>query len=322
MSQFQQDQQIKPISTSQQGKFYSDVHQHTTSLEFRMNCMSLFDSTTFTEDHLDICLSISSDIRDYLLRKVAAKFPTSNRLISQRHVSITSHARIRYIAGYCLAKVRHKFITKKETYRYNVSREGQEEYKKALCAVQLLEALKNEENYVAFTTSYPSSLEDIDRKQNINHSLTYVSDAVFKVFLKLTEKAMSLFKDENLNNKGEQLFTYLQEALVEDLLFQEFFEAIILTEVSEADFEEETDITLKTEQSHVIFEKMVKLYLMVLINQFRKDIIESFKISKKMAHRKQVRVSTSKSIKSSSKKTTSSVHKKEKIICIKNYNTE
>lgn len=112
LSKFQ-DQEMNPISTSQQGKFYSDVHQHTTSLEFRMNCMSFFDTTSFTEDHLDICISISNSIRNYLLRKVAAKFPTSNRSISHRHVSISSHARIRYIAGYCLAKVRHKFVKKK-----------------------------------------------------------------------------------------------------------------------------------------------------------------------------------------------------------------
>ena len=56
-------------------------------------------------------------------------------------------------------------------------------------------------------------------------------------------------------------------------------------------FQEETvDPTMRKQQMRNIYKKIVKLFLMVMLNQFRKDILHSFEVTKKMAHRKQVRV--------------------------------
>lgn len=42
-----------------------------------------------------------------------------------------------------------------------------------------------------------------------------------------------------------------------------------------------------------IYKKLIKLYLMVLLNQFRRDLIEHLMVKKKMAHRKEIQVSDS-----------------------------
>ena len=43
---------------------------------------------------------------------------------------------------------------------------------------------------------------------------------------------------------------------------------------------------------HIIYTKLIKICLMVMINQFRQDILDNFQIKKKMSHRKQILVST------------------------------
>jgi len=41
----------------------------------------------------------------------------------------------------------------------------------------------------------------------------------------------------------------------------------------------------------ILYKTIVKQHLMVMINQFRKDILESFNIETKMSHRKRIQVS-------------------------------
>ncbi|WAR14614.1 hypothetical protein MAR_004719, partial [Mya arenaria] len=48
-----------------------------------------------------------------------------------------------------------------------------------------------------------------------------------------------------------------------------------------------------TLESHceIIYKKIIKQHLMVMLNQYRKDILESFNVEKKMSHRKQIQLS-------------------------------
>ncbi|XP_053402851.1 uncharacterized protein LOC123530709 [Mercenaria mercenaria] len=92
------------------GSFYSKIHQHANSLEFRMNCLKLFQNEqSYTVSHQHICFNISVELRKYILSKQAEKVTPSSRQISKRTITQASRARVRYVGGYCIAKVRHKF---------------------------------------------------------------------------------------------------------------------------------------------------------------------------------------------------------------------
>ena len=62
-----------------------------------------------------------------------------------------------------------------------------------------------------------------------------------------------------------------------------------------------------------VYKDIIKLFLSVMLNQFRKYLLDSFKVEKKMSHRKQIRVSTckSKSPKSKAKASKSKTNKNE-----------
>ncbi|KAH3696544.1 hypothetical protein DPMN_084015 [Dreissena polymorpha] len=104
---------IRPFTAKQQTEFYSNVHAHQTSAEFRINCLTLFEDSRFTDDHVHICFNVSNQIRKYVLQSNVERLPVVERQISNRSVTNESHARVRYIGSYCIAKVLHKNKQKK-----------------------------------------------------------------------------------------------------------------------------------------------------------------------------------------------------------------
>lgn len=74
------------------------------------------------------------------------------------------------------------------------------------------------------------------------------------------------------------------------------------------------DLVLISSQIHELFQELIKKYLHVLLAQFRKDVKSASKIEKKMAHRKQIKVSQK--VKTKSKKSTGTSdtisHKKQR----------
>ena len=112
-SQQKDAEQAKKVPASKQSEFYTNVYKYQTSVEFRMNCLSVFDQCPFTQEHLHICFNISNAIRKYLIGKQVEILAVSNRQISNRTLTNASMSRIRYVGGYCIAKVHYKYLQKK-----------------------------------------------------------------------------------------------------------------------------------------------------------------------------------------------------------------
>ena len=284
-------QSAAPVPAKDISSFYAKTHEYLNSTEFRVVCLTMFNHSAFTEDHLHICYNVSVEIRKFLLKKKAEVFPTSDRQVTQRTLSAASHARVRYVGGYCVAKVRNKYMQKKNSNMYKVDEESQTTFKETVGALVILDTLRLDEQYVKATTTNPDSLVDIDRRQNIHRGRTSISDALLDFFLKLCDKCLSLFVDENLNKQGSDIFQFILNELTKDEnLYLQYETTVEMTEAP-IQFQEETvDPTMRKQQMRNIYKKIVKLFLMVMLNQFRKDILHSFEVTKKMAHRKQVRV--------------------------------
>jgi hypothetical protein len=133
-------------------------------------------------------------------------------------------------------------------------------------------------------------MHDIQRRQYQSHGLTIISDVMFTFFLKLTEKCLKYLVDENLNKAGANLFQLVRSQLETDTEVYDLLKESVLSYEMDLDFEE--DVGYLDVHVQIVFKKIIKIFLMVMIDQFRKDLIESFNISKKMAHRKEIRVSS------------------------------
>ena len=274
-------------------KFVSSVHTYTNSTDYLMNCLSLFENETFTENHKHVCFNISKNIRKLLLDKKAEDLPMPERSLTTRTVATASEAKIRYVAGYCIAKVRHQFVERKRSCRYRTDTEGQCTYKESICAVNILNLLKVEEYTLQSTTTNPESLRDVQRKQNVTRSLTNVTDELFDFFLQFTEKCLRLLTNENVNKSGSKIFEFVKDELLADNDLYLLFLSVVKKSDQLMQFDENADdCQIKEEPIHDVYLKIVKTFLMVMINQFRKDILESLDVAKKMAHRKAVQVST------------------------------
>ena len=196
--------------------------------------------------------------------------------------------------------------------------QGQQKYQYAKCAVEILNSLSEEEQTVMASTEEPESLIDISRRQNLNRGLTNISDCVFHFFIKLTEKCLNLLIGENLNKMGDKMFIECQSIIESSDLYTDFVQLCCCQEENDIEIEDESidnlldSMTLKVTIIEKIYHQIIKNYMMVMFNQFRKDTLDTLQVTKKVAHRKQVRVSgSSNTSKSSSDKTKSKSTKKK-----------
>ncbi|KAL5012937.1 hypothetical protein ScPMuIL_011488 [Solemya velum] len=94
---------------------------------------------------------------------------------------------------YCVASLQRKYTRIKESNMYSQSNEGQRAYHESKCAVNVLNILKEEEQYLQKSTNKPESLLNTERRQTISRRFTNVSDSVFSFFLKLTDYLQSSY---------------------------------------------------------------------------------------------------------------------------------
>jgi hypothetical protein len=94
------------VKCKELAKMLVEMHEHHTSSEHMLACMQLFEGGRFTAEHRSICYNISRLLKTYILSQKAETYPSSSIKLSQRSVTNSCRARIRYIGGYCVAKVK------------------------------------------------------------------------------------------------------------------------------------------------------------------------------------------------------------------------
>lgn len=321
----------KGVPEKKLNAFYKIVHQYNTSSEYKMNCLLLFEREVFLDEHMMICYDILEEVRVPVLQKKVDLLKISGGHISRRYVTNASHARIRYVAGYCVSTLRKRYTRTKKLKLYDKRKEGQIQYKQSKCNLSIIDCLKEDEHYLEETTTVPLSLMDMKRKQRQSCSLTNVTDKMFLFFIHLTDLIIQLLVNENLLKHGKELYTYCFTTVHDNKkLHEEFINLLVNKSVEEEfqefDFDEDVgcqqskfsalldDIVLQADQMNRVFKDIVMLYLNVLLAQFRRDVKSANKLEKKMAHRKQIKIkgkepkaskiskSKSKSLKAKSKK--------------------
>ncbi|KAH3823811.1 hypothetical protein DPMN_125633 [Dreissena polymorpha] len=314
----------KPIAESVLNKFYKTLYEYTVGLQYTMDCLTLFNIGTenvFEEEHKIVCYKMFEYIREFVLQQRVQLLKESTMNIYKRTVTDASRSRIRYVAGYCVAKLRKKYVQVLKSNMFSCSKASQTTFKEARQTLLILNSFKEEEHYLQQMTSHPDSLIDTERKQNIRHGLTNVTDGMFNFFLNITELCLQKLVNENLTKYGKTMYNNCLEQLLCDMnLYQQFshmvinklkgetteefsftLEHVIISEIVDS-------LVLTSAQICTIYNELVQKYFLVLFAQFCRDVKGVFNITKTMAHRKQIKVSKcSKKSKTLKKQTTKSL---------------
>ncbi|WAR18199.1 PIF1-like protein [Mya arenaria] len=181
--------------------------------------------------------------------------------VSRRYVTTSSHARVRYVAGYCVSKLRKKYVDAKKSKLFSTSEEGHNLYHEAKCKffISLTESLLHliiYENLLKFGKDlYAKCYEQV-----------YKNEKLCQNFIDIVSKGYSSERIQKMDASTNESF------YVGDIL---------------------DDIVLESSQILIVYTELVNKFLRVLVAQFRKDVKSSCKLDKRMAHRKQIKVSTS-----------------------------
>ncbi|WAQ99473.1 hypothetical protein MAR_023846 [Mya arenaria] len=244
-------------------KFYENVHIYLTSLDYKVQCVEMF-SNDFSDEHMNIFYKIHEAIRSYILKQKALVYKIEKLNTVQRFVDGHSKAKLRYVGGYCVAKL-------------STSSESQFSYENASVAVDVFNYLSEEEQYLKVQSSDQASLKEIERNQNLARSLTHVSDGAFDFFTNICYQCLTLLNGTNVIKHDKKL--------------REMFDSIILSNV----FVEDQPRMNRFLSN--IYEEILNKFLMVFFKQFKKDLKSAYHVKKNLAHRKEIQTKKEKQIK-------------------------
>ena len=179
--------------------------------------------------------------------------------------------------------------------RYATAVENQESYEEAVYITQLWNSLREDEQFIFQNSAEPESLLDVTRKQYVNRGLTNISDEMFSFFINLSDQCLKLLSDETFHKYGDKMFKFCKQKIIENTKLFETFSTVLETHSidKQNEFSEKQVCVNRQAIVRKLYQKIIKAYLLVLFGQFRKDILDVFKVTKKMAHRKQIQVSKS-----------------------------
>jgi hypothetical protein len=127
-------------------------------------------------------------------------------------------------------------------------------------------------------TSDPDALFDIDRKQNIRSSLTYISDNTYDFFSKLSSEILELETVNTLNEAGESMHEYIASFLDEKEDLKNVWLGLFPCELvlGKQNIRGDDIRELVSE----LYTEVVNIFSKVMLNKFRKDLLQSMRTSK------------------------------------------
>ena len=149
----------------------------------------------------------------------------------------------------------------------------------------MLNSLREDEQFILQNSAEPESLLDVTRKQYVNRRLTNISDEIFSFFIHLSDQCLKLLSDENFHKYGDNTFEFCKQKIIENTKLFETFSTVLETHSidKQNEFSEKQVCVDRQAIVRILYQKIIKIYLLVLFGQFRKDILDVFKITKKMA---------------------------------------
>ena len=182
---------------------------------------------------------------------------------------------------------------------------SKQKYHDACSVLAILDTFVEDEYVLLENSIDRDSLQDTVRKQDIGRGLTHITDPVYVFFITLCKLCLTLLVTKNLNVHGEQVFQFCINSLASSDKLTEQFSRIcqmawcpdkqscivpddnIVASVLD-------DMTNWVSMCEQLFTDITKKFLLVMLGQFRSDLLQSFQIEKSLAHRKKVQTTKGK----------------------------
>lgn len=278
--------------------FYSKCHQHQTSTAYKARAFLMVDNIPNISPKAvsHIAYQFTVAVRTFVLKEKEAKYPVADRDSHKRTVTTASLGKVRYVGGFCLAKLRYKHQKIQFNKCYKTSSKDQAQYKKSSVITQILDTMRVSETSLQLHTEHPETLLETAQRQNVSRGLTNITDELYKFFIDLCENCLASLVDKNLNVQGSHIYNISSEKLVQSIeLYKKFVDIASSCHVQEFHSESTVDCLLSETVDRIcaieeIYEELVRKFLLVMLNQYRKDFLQTLSVEKKMAHRKQIQV--------------------------------
>ncbi|XP_070209716.1 uncharacterized protein [Littorina saxatilis] len=207
--------------------FYSECHAFLSSRQYFVLCRFLFGcEAAVTDANFLVAHALVVKVRQLVVHQEARRrqpnvpgtAEKSNiRLQPDLSDAPDCRAKVRHVAGYCIAKLRER---KRKALMNNIFKKG-EAAEQALCdadnALDLLGQASLTESEASALTSDSDSLSETARKQNVRQSLTHVTDTVYVFFECLVLTILSLQTEDNLHDHGKLLYHFVVDKVIDDV---------------------------------------------------------------------------------------------------------
>ena len=173
------DENLKTNSKSWT-KYYSEVYKFSVSEKYN-KLVEAYIGRKATSEGYQSCRVIFDLVSSSILKEHASYLEVSQANKSDStsislFISESSHGKIRYIGGACVAKCKFHFMNLTRKYVYKNKNRTSDSYLK----VKMLDHLCIKNSSVS--SKFPKSLLETERKQNVSHGLTTISDNTFEFF--------------------------------------------------------------------------------------------------------------------------------------------
>jgi hypothetical protein len=199
--------------------FYSKCHQHQTSTAYKARAFLMVDNipniSPKAVSHIAYQLTVA--VRTFVLKEKEAKYPVADRDSHKRTVTTASLGKVRYVGGFCLAKLRYKHQKIQFNKCYKTSSKDQAQYKKSSVITQILDTMRVSETSLQLHTEHPETLLETAQRQNVSRGLTNITDELYKFFIDLCENCLASLVDKNLNVQGSHIYNISSEKLVQSI---------------------------------------------------------------------------------------------------------
>lgn len=247
-------------------------HKYIISENYHNEIKKLFLTTVLSQEYLQFCSNIVMELLKLCTHNVSQNITFPQPDHSQTYtLSDSGKAKIRYVAGMCVAKQSHHHST---IIFSNLNNPDKTVYKHVQISKSKLSLLQK---LVADKDVDPDdkTLQEIERKQNVRKALTYVTEQCFQFFLLLNTKIGDLLKTQTFKETKKEVFEYAYSCLENDEDLQMIFAEMVR--------DDHPDIV------HSLYGELLHKYLLVCHKQFLKDTKDRLNVMKKKAHREEIK---------------------------------
>lgn len=268
------------------------IHVYVRSPALHEQTQELFScSTSLTSAQCRIGTAIVMGCYRRLCREMAGEIQRQQQLKQSKveapaidDLSPQLKAKIRYIAGACMAKVKTKLQASISTKLFNATPQAKVTRERLHAMVNKLNAMRPLEATIMDESEDQASLDEVNFRQGPSRGLTHVSDHVFSFYLHLYRAVQPFTSVQGIHANLSQTLSAARASLQSNaelcLLWEQLFVAEEKNEADENNQDEEEPLDPDDMQSEILSGMLYELYCMVTEHYLRIALYEGLQTFK------------------------------------------